>query len=690
MINVSTVAVCRTALLAVVCAAATVTGAAAQVSAPWTSRDIGSPALAGSATQSSGVFTINAAGADIWDSSDEFHFVYQAVSGDVDIRARVDSVTSAHAWSKAGVMIRESLNADAAHAMMIASAGKGLAFQRRRSAGAWSVNTAGPYAAPPRWVRLVRAGSTLTAYTSTDGASWTAVGSDTIALGATAYVGVAVTSHNETARTTARVSNVTVAAAAGGDATALPGGQSAADIGSPTPRGNTAFSSGTYTITAGGADIWDSADQFHFVYQRVTGNVEVVARVASIKYAHAWSRTGVMIRESLAANSRHASMLVPASSSKGYAFQRRAATGSWSEHTSGGSGTAPGWVRLVRSGDLFESYRSADGRTWTKVGSDSIPMSDAVYVGIATTSHNPTSTTTAVVSNLTVTTSSAANQPPNVSLTSPTSGAKFNTGATIGLAASASDSDGTIASVAFYSGSTLLSRDTTAPYAYSWGSVAAGTHSLTAVATDNDGATTTSSAVSVSVGSSNSAPTVSLTSPASGASFTAPASITVAASAADVDNNLSRVDFYANGTLIGSDTSSPYSIGWSNVAAGTYSLTAIARDSAGATRTSSAVSVTVTAATSTAPRAVTFTASPDHATLVTKYVLEIYRSGTTPGSSTPVATSDLGKPTPASNGDITVDRATFFQGLATGSYLATVTAVGSGGSARSTAVSFTR
>jgi regulation of enolase protein 1 (concanavalin A-like superfamily) len=688
MINSSTVAVCRTALLAVVCVAATAPRAAAQtVSAPWAARDIGNPALAGSASQSGSAFTIDAGGADIWDSSDQFHFVYQAVSGDVDIRARVDSITAAHAWSKAGVMIRESLNANAAHGMVVASAGKGIAFQRRSSAGSWSEHTAGPSAAPPRWVRLVRAGTRLTAYTSTDGASWTTIGSDTITLGSTAYVGIAVTSHNEGARTTARLSNVAVTEAS--EASTLPQGQTASDIGGPAMRGETAYSSGTYTVKAGGADIWDSADQFHYVYQRVTGNVEVIARVASISYANAWSKGGVMVRESLAANARHASMLVPASSSKGYAFQRRPSTGGWSEHTGGGSGTAPGWVRVVRSGDLFESYRSTDGRSWTKVGSDSIPMADDVYVGIAVTSHNTTATTTAVVTNFSVTTSTASNQPPTVSLTAPSNGASFNTGATVSLTASAADSDGSVASVAFYRGSTLLGRDTTAPYSYSWGSVPAGSYSLTAVATDNDGATTTSSAVSITVGSSNSAPTVSLTAPSSGATFTAPATITVTASAADVDNNLSRVDFYANGTLIGSDTSSPYSIGWSNVAAGSYSLTAIARDSAGATKTSAAVSVTVAAAT-TAPRAVAFTASPDHATLVTKYVLEIYRSGTTPGSSTPVATSDLGKPTPASNGDITVDRASFFQGLATGNYLATVSAVGSGGSSRSAAVSFTK
>ena len=143
----------------------------------------------------------------------------------------------------------------------------------------------------------------------------------------------------------------------------LPSGQQRTDLGSPAIAGPTQYNAGTYTIRAAGADIWDVADQFHFVYQPMTGNGEIIARVASITRAHDWSKAGVMVRESLTAASRHASVV--ASAAKGYAFQRRVETGEFSEHTSGGTGTAPGWVRLVRTGDLFEAYRSANGTSWT-------------------------------------------------------------------------------------------------------------------------------------------------------------------------------------------------------------------------------------------------------------------------------------------------------------------------------------
>ncbi|MDQ3704589.1 MAG: Ig-like domain-containing protein, partial [Chloroflexota bacterium] len=99
----------------------------------------------------------------------------------------------------------------------------------------------------------------------------------------------------------------------------------------------------------------------------------------------------------------------------------------------------------------------------------------------------------------------------------------------------------------------------------------------------------------------NKRPTVSITSPANGATFTAPANITVSANATDSDGTVSKVDFYAGATLIGTDTTAPYSIVWSNVAAGSYSLTAKATDNENATRTSSAVTITVSAATPPAP-----------------------------------------------------------------------------------------
>ncbi len=126
------------------------------------------------------------------------------------------------------------------------------------------------------------------------------------------------------------------------------------------------------------------------------------------------------------------------------------------------------------------------------------------------------------------------------------------------------------------------------------------------------------------------------------------------------------------------------------MAAGSYTITAVAYDTAGASATSAAVPVTVSGAVSTPPRYVVFTASADHATNVTSYQMRVYTSGANPATATPIATSNLAKPTPAGNGDITVDRASFFTGLAAGNYLATVMAIGPGGQTQSASITFTR
>src|SRR5947207_7896692 len=94
----------------------------------------------------------------------------------------------------------------------------------------------------------------------------------------------------------------------------------------------------------------------------------------------------------------------------------------------------------------------------------------------------------------------------------------------------------------------------------------------------------------------NKAPTVSLTTPANGATFGAPATISISANASDSDGTISRVDFYQGTTLLGTRTAAPYTVTWSGVAAGSYSLTAQAVDDRGASKTSTAVSITVTGA----------------------------------------------------------------------------------------------
>ena len=84
------------------------------------------------------------------------------------------------------------------------------------------------------------------------------------------------------------------------------------------------------------------------------------------------------------------------------------------------------------------------------------------------------------------------------------------------------------------------------------------------------------------------------------------------------------------------------------------------------------------------------TASADHDDGVDSYLLEIFASGADPDTASPVASSDLGKPTPDASREISVDRSAFFAALAPGNYIATVKAIGPGGTARSTTAAFTR
>jgi len=213
-------------------------------------------------------------------------------------------------------------------------------------------------------------------------------------------------------------------------------------------------------------------------------------------------------------------------------------------------------------------------------------------------------TTKSATISITLDAATASNVAPAVNLTAPASGTSYVAPATVNLAASASDSDGTISKVDFYAGTTLVGTATTAPYALTWSNAAAGTYSMTAVATDNSGAATRSAAISITVNSSTSTnvpPTVSITAPAGGTTYVAPATVYLTANAADAGGTVSKVDFYAGATLVGTATTAPYAGTWSSVAAGTYSMTAVATDNSGAATRSAAVSVTVNSGTSVPP-----------------------------------------------------------------------------------------
>jgi regulation of enolase protein 1 (concanavalin A-like superfamily) len=656
----------------------------------WNASDVGSPALAGASSYSNGIFTVTGSGNDIWNPSDQFQFAWQQIAGDVTVVARVDSQTNSHDWAKAGVMVRESLSATSKYAFALVSPGNGIAFQRRTATGGSGAHT-GASGTAPRWMRLERRGSTITASSSTTGSSWTTLGSATISMTSTVYVGLAVTSHNPSARSTATFSNVSVTGATGGGTgSSLPTGWTSSDIGSPSLAGTASATGMNFTVAGAGRDIWNQSDQFQFTYRQISGDLNLVARVASLNGPDPWSKAGVMIRASMAANSAHASMFL--TPGNGLAFQHRPGTGMSSLHMNAGQGSAPVWLKLERRGSAITAFRSPDGTNWTMVGSQTLTLPTNFFVGLAVVSAVTNTSATTIFTDVTAgaPATGPTPTPPTVSLTAPAAGATYSAPASMAVTASATDSDTGVAMVEFYANGTLIGTDASSPYSFNWSGVAAGSYSLTAVARDNAGAVATSAARSITVtgSTSNSAPTVSLTAPASGATYTAPASVTLSANAADTNGSISRVDFYANGTLVGSDTTSPYSYGWTNVTAGSYSITAVARDNGGASTTSAARSITVTGA--TMPTRAAFVPSSNHATSVTSYRLDIFTAGANPSSATPMATQNLGKPAIV-NGECSADISTTMTGLPGGSYFATLVAIGPGGtSPRTVSGTFTR
>jgi hypothetical protein len=185
--------------------------------------------------------------------------------------------------------------------------------------------------------------------------------------------------------------------------------------------------------------------------------------------------------------------------------------------------------------------------------------------------------------------------PPNI--LSPSNGQTFPSGSNIPISADRGGASWTITRVEFYADSVLLGSDTTFPYEFNWAGAPAGTYNITARAISPTRQPATSAPVSITVlpAAGNLAPSVSITQPTAGQHFTTPATITVAASAADSDGTVSSVQFFANGSLIGTAFGAPYQIQWTGMAAGTsYVLTARATDNQSAERSSAPVTVTVT------------------------------------------------------------------------------------------------
>jgi len=171
--------------------------------------------------------------------------------------------------------------------------------------------------------------------------------------------------------------------------------------GKPASEGSVSLdeASGTYTITGSGADIWGSSDQFHYGYVQITGDATIVARVVDNGTgSNNWAKGGVMIRETLDADSKHMIMALTGSEGGGIAFQGRPVTGERSNSFHGDITAAPPhWVKLTREGNTITAYHSADGVTWelftctspdgAQTNPIDVEMADPVLIGLFVTSH---------------------------------------------------------------------------------------------------------------------------------------------------------------------------------------------------------------------------------------------------------------------------------------------------------------
>ncbi len=370
---------------------ATIAATTGAVPDPWKHQDIGAVAAAGTATYSAGTFTVRGSGADIWGNADEFQYLYTDGFGDLstanpgawEITTHVDSVQDLQAWTKAGLMIRDGLAATARHASVFVTPGKGIAFQRRTTAGGASVNTTGPATTAPVWLKLSVTNNVVSAYYRKNVTDlWTLVGRETFtAPFSQAEMGAAVTSHQDGAVASATFSQI--------DFRGIPT-LTSTDVG--TTGGSTSTDNVVTTLTAKGADVWGTSDQFRFAstYWNLADG-SITARVRTVQNVNAWTKAGVMFRETAVSgvqltNAKYVFVMV--TPGKGVTMQYRSATGG-SAATAGSavSGTAPGWVRITKRGTTYTGAWSTNGVTWTTIGTVDISFGAQSDVGLALTSH---------------------------------------------------------------------------------------------------------------------------------------------------------------------------------------------------------------------------------------------------------------------------------------------------------------
>jgi hypothetical protein len=273
-------------------------------------------------------------------------------------------------------------------------------------------------------------------------------------------------------------------------------------------------------------------------------------------------------------------------------------------------------IELYEGPALLGSLASAPYVTSNNFAPGTYALTARAYIGTRILTSAPVS----------ITVNLAPNVLPAIALTAPTNNASFLVNQPIPLSASATDSDGTIAKVEFFNGSTLIDTKTAAPYSSTLLGLQPGSYSLSARATDDRGGTTTSAPIAITV-KLNQTPTVALTSPANNSAFLTNQVVTFSATASDSDGTVTKVEFFDGASLLGTITASPYTMALSTLGVGSHSITAKATDDKAGSATTAASIITIR---TNQPPTVALTSPANSSTFGTNDVITLSASANDP------------------------------------------------------------
>ncbi len=369
----------------------------------WLCQDIGTLRLDGSGALSEKTWSISAGGTGIGGlglSYDQVRFVNQSVSSDMQITAQVVSQQAAGPTSQVGLMARQNMEQGSPFYSIMLTRQHGIVVQYRSGFAGAAIIT-GTLATinadkQAHYLEIQRVRDKFQAAVSTDGVTYTLVpgSSVTLVMPDKVLVGLAASSGVNATLGTATYAHLTISKPtniplASRPASNCPTGWSCGDVGNPALVGNQIVNNGTMTLLGAGTDIWGTSDQFHFVWRSLTNNSTVSTHVTTLQQTNVLAKAGVMLRTSIADDAPYyAAFITP---HKGITVRYRTIKGLNAQVVAANEAfQPPAYLRVARWKNIFTTYVSPDGLTWSALGGSSVSMDvqGPMLGGMALTSHN--------------------------------------------------------------------------------------------------------------------------------------------------------------------------------------------------------------------------------------------------------------------------------------------------------------